>query len=134
MGGYGAFKWALRQPERFAAAASLSAPLDIVAMQERDERPHIRELMTRVYDDRPLAGTGDDLIHLLGARPPAELPRLLLRCGTEDHTLAYNRRFAAACAARGVELDSGFGPGAHEWGYWDTEIRTVLDWLSATSV
>lgn len=32
MGGYGAFKWALRQPERFGAAASLSGALDVVAM------------------------------------------------------------------------------------------------------
>src|SRR5262245_28455065 len=29
MGGYGALKWALRQPERFAAAASLSGALDL---------------------------------------------------------------------------------------------------------
>ena len=129
MGGYGAFKWALRDPSRFAAAASLSAPLDIVELQRTDDRPHIREIMARVFDDRDLAGTGDDLIHLLGTHAPAELPRLLLRCGTEDHTLRYNERFVAACAAHGVALDSGFAPGAHEWAYWDAEIRAVLEWL-----
>ena len=85
--------------------------------------------MARVFDDRDLAGTGDDLIHLLGTHAPAELPRLLLRCGTEDHTLRYNERFVAACAAHGVALDSGFAPGAHEWAYWDAEIRAVLEWL-----
>jgi putative tributyrin esterase len=26
-------------------------------------------------------------------------------------------------------LDSGFGPGEHEWEYWDREIQTVIDWL-----
>ncbi|MEV6493429.1 hypothetical protein AB0M20_33140 [Actinoplanes sp. NPDC051633] len=41
----------------------------------------------------------------------------------------HNQRFVAACASAGIPLDSGFGPGAHEWGYWDTEIRTVLDRL-----
>ena len=29
MGGYGALKWALREPDRFAAAASLSGALDV---------------------------------------------------------------------------------------------------------
>lgn len=127
MGGYGAFKWALREPERFAAAASLSAPLDLVTMAERDERPHIVELIARVYAGRPVAGTGDDLLHLLAKA--TELPRLLLRCGTEDPLLPHNERFVAACHEHGVDLDAAFGPGEHVWAYWDAEIQTVLDWL-----
>jgi S-formylglutathione hydrolase FrmB len=129
MGGYGAFKWALRAPERFAAAASLSGVLDLVHMSESDDRPHITELISRVFADRPVAGTDDDLIHLLATARPAELPRLLLRCGTEDHLLDHNERFLDACKRYGVEIDAALGPGEHEWGYWDTQIRTVLDWL-----
>jgi S-formylglutathione hydrolase FrmB len=53
----------------------------------------------------------------------------MLRCGTEDHLVAQNERFVRACATHGVPLDSGFGPGEHEWGYWDREIQTVIDWL-----
>ena len=34
MGGYGAIKWALRQPHRFAAAASLSGVLDVAAGEQ----------------------------------------------------------------------------------------------------
>jgi putative tributyrin esterase len=130
MGGYGAFKWALRQPERFAAAASLSGALDVAYIQQHDRRPHMRELTARVFADRVLAGSEDDLLHLVTTvADPATLPRLMLRCGTEDHLVAQNERFVRACAKRGVALDSGFGPGEHEWGYWDREIRTVLDWL-----
>jgi S-formylglutathione hydrolase FrmB len=128
MGGYGAFKWALRQPERFAAAASLSGALDLAHIYEWDKRPHMVELVGRVFADRPVAGTPDDLLHLL-ATSGGDLPRLLLRCGTEDHLLAQNERFVAACREHDVELDAGFGPGAHEWGYWDAQIQAVLDWL-----
>jgi putative tributyrin esterase len=133
MGGYGAFKWALRQPERFAAAASLSAPLDLAWTGRHDDRPHIVELIGRVYGDRDLTGSDDDLFHLLATGDPAGLPRLMLRCGTEDHSrnVRHNERFISACAERGVPLDSGFGPGGHEWDYWDREIRTVLDWFGA---
>ncbi len=129
MGGYGAMKWALRQPGRFAAAATLSGALDVAHMQRTDVRPHMRELIPRVFGDREITGGPDDLLHLVGTADPAALPRLMLRCGTEDPLLAQNERFVRACEKRGVDLDSGFGPGAHEWGYWDAEIRTVLDWL-----
>jgi len=128
MGGYGALKWALREPTRFAAAASLSGALDVAGMQQHDDRPHIVELLGRVFG-RPLAGTDDDLLHLVAAAGDGALPRLLLRCGTEDPLLAANERFVAACREHNVDLDADFGPGAHEWGYWDTQIQAVLDWL-----
>ena len=35
----------------------------------------------------------------------------------------------SACREHGVAIDAAFGPGAHEWGYWDAQIRTILDRL-----
>ncbi|AGZ44595.1 alpha/beta hydrolase [Actinoplanes friuliensis] len=128
MGGYGAFKWALRQPERFAAAASLSGAVDLAYMAEKDDRPHITALIETVFAGRPVEGTGDDLLHLL-ATSGGDLPRLMLRCGTEDHLLVHSERFVAAAGKHGVELDAAFGPGAHEWSYWDAQIQAVLDWI-----
>jgi len=129
MGGYGAMKWALREPSRFAAAATLSGALDLAYIQEYDLRPHMRELVARVFPDRDVAGTDEDLLHLVKSADPAALPRLMLRCGTEDHLLKQNERFVATCASAGVDLDSGFGPGGHEWSFWDQHIRTVINWL-----
>jgi putative tributyrin esterase len=129
MGGYGAFRWALRQPERFAAAASLSGALDAAYIQEFDLRPHMRELTGRVFAGRAVQHTDEDLFHLIKRADPGTLPRLMLRCGTEDHLVAQNQRFVAACAAAGVPLDAAFGPGAHEWSYWDAQIQDVLEFL-----
>ncbi|XVU23400.1 alpha/beta hydrolase [Actinoplanes sp. CA-054009] len=129
MGGYGAFKWALRQPERFAAAASLSGALDVAYLQENDHRPHIRALMDRVFGGREAEGADDDLLHLIRGARPADLPRLMLRCGTEDHLVKPNQHFIEACAEAGVTLDSAFTPGDHDWAYWDREIQTVLNWI-----
>ena len=56
MGGYGAFKWALRQPERFAAAASLSGAVDLAALRRGGTRPEDPRLYDRIFGDRPLAG------------------------------------------------------------------------------
>jgi putative tributyrin esterase len=129
MGGYGALKWALRRPDRFAAAATLSGALDAAYVQESDLRPHMRELTARVFAGRTVKGSDDDLLHLLATADRDRLPRLMLRCGTEDHLLAQNERFVAACAAAGIPLDAGFGPGAHDWAYWDVQIQAVLEWL-----
>ncbi|KUL32724.1 alpha/beta hydrolase [Actinoplanes awajinensis] len=129
MGGYGAMKWALREPERFAAAATLSGALDLAYIQDHDLRPHMRALVARVFGDRVVAGGDEDLMHLLREADPVRLPRLMLRCGTEDHLLAQNRRFAAACRTNGVELDAAFGPGEHAWDYWDAQLPAVIDFL-----
>jgi putative tributyrin esterase len=129
MGGYGAFKWALREPQRFAAAAAMSGALDLAYIQEFDLRPHIRALVARVFPDRKVAGTDEDLMRLVREADPASLPRLMLRCGAEDHLVKQNERFVAACAAAGVALDAEFGPGGHEWSYWDKQIQVVLDFM-----
>ena len=129
MGGYGAFKWALGQPHRFAAAASLSGALDMAQRRAAGERweedPH---MLARIFGDRPVAGTGDDLLWLLD-RAGAELPRLYLGCGTEDPLYQENIAFRDACEGRGIALTVDFGPGEHEWGYWDAKIQDVLAWL-----
>src|SRR3954468_8338250 len=113
MGGYGAMKWALRQPERVAAAATLSGALDLAYIQRFDLRPHMRALTRRVLAGRSVQNSDEDLLHPLAPADPAGLPRLMLRCGTEDHLVAQNERFVAACAAHRIPLDAGFGPGAH---------------------
>ena len=126
MGGYGAFKWALRHPDRFAAAASLSGALDLGRLQrEGDHAP----LMAATFGDRSVAGSDDDLFRLLAQAQPATLPPLYLSCGSEDALIGDNRRFIAAAAERGVALTSEIAPGEHEWGCWDAGIRDVLDWL-----
>ena len=126
MGGYGAFKWALRRPGAFAAAASLSGVMDVARLQRDGVFP---DVLRTTFGDASVAGTDEDLLHLLDESEPAGLPRLYLCCGTEDDLLDDNRRFIDAARRRGVDLVFDLDPGGHEWGYWDAHIRDVLDWL-----
>lgn len=125
MGGYGALRWALRRPEAFAAAASMSGALDVAALVRDPERGP--ELAGRVFGAEPAAG--DDVFALLGGVDVERLPRLHVSCGTEDHLVEHSRRFVALAERLGADLTTEFRPGAHEWGFWDAEIRTVLDWM-----
>ena len=131
MGGYGALKWALRYPGRFAAAASLSGALDLAERQRSRGTFDDPQLIDRIFGPRPVGGTDDDLYHLLDRDGLAAtaLPRLYVCCGSEDVLYPQNVRFRDACRDKGIELTVDFGPGEHEWGYWDTKIQDVLAWL-----
>lgn len=125
MGGYGAMKLALRRPERFAAAASLSGGLDVAA------RPnlHADEWRRTFGSPQAAAEASEDLMSLVAAADPATLPRLRAWCGTEDFLLEESRTFRDACARAGVSLDYSESPGAHDWDAWDEQIQPLLDWL-----
>ena len=126
MGGYGALKWALRHPDRFAAAASLSGALDLVQLQLEGGRPAV---MDAALGDGSVAGTPDDLFHLLEAAVPGSLPRLFVGCGAQDELLDHTRRWADRAATRGIPVTVDIGPGQHEWGYWDDRIEAVVTWM-----
>lgn len=126
MGGYGAMRWALTHPDRFAAAASLSGVLDLAALQRAGEH---EEVLDRVFGTGPVAGTEHDLLTLLARAEPGTLPALYACCGTEDPLLAGQEAFAAAAGAAGAALTVRSGPGGHDWAYWDAMIQDVLAWL-----
>ena len=125
MGGYGALKWALREPQRFAAAAGLSSVADVRALVEGGQREGLFQV---VFGGEPVPDDAD-LLHLAGALDPAEAPRLFVCCGTEDALVDGNHRLVDLLKRRGFDLVSDFGPGEHEWGYWDARIQDVLAWL-----
>jgi putative tributyrin esterase len=127
MGGYGAFKLALRRPERFAAAASLSGALDLARILRDREDSDDPRMMKRLFGDAPVAGTDDDLFALLATAKAA--PPLYLSCGIDDALIGDNYAFELACAEHGIDLTTDYGPGEHEWGYWDRTIQDVLAWL-----
>ena len=127
MGGYGAMKWALRQPDRFAAAASLSGVLDVAAGNK--VRPNDPHLFTRVFGDSAVTGTPDDLGWLREQIEPDALPALWVGCGTEDPLYGQSVRFVEACASAEVPVTTSFVAGAHTWDLWDAQIQQVLAWL-----
>jgi S-formylglutathione hydrolase FrmB len=134
MGGYGAAKWLLQQPDQFIAGASLSGVMDIAERFERaianPEEPLRQATVGLVYGDTSPAGTRADLMHLVTERMQAgPTPPLLQICGTEDFLIEDNHRFRDFAQQAGYPLTYREGPGDHSWGFWDREIQTVLDWL-----
>jgi putative tributyrin esterase len=126
MGGYGALKWALHHPDRFAAVASLSGAVDV-----RKLLPARPEIYRRVFDER--IGPDDVLEELLQRHAASDLPPMYIGCGTEDDLFDGSVQFAEQAAAAGVEAHTDFRPGGHEWAVWDATIPDVLAWLPLAS-
>jgi len=132
MGGYGAFKWALSQPERFAGAASLSGALHLGS---RDGDPTWAGLAEATFGRRPISGTPNDVLWLLdqALASGGPVPALYLACGEDDPLIRDNHAFVAAAEGRVPSLTTDFGPGIHDWAYWDRTIQDVLAWLPLAS-
>ncbi|TDC33958.1 alpha/beta hydrolase family protein [Micromonospora sp. KC213] len=128
MGGYGAVKWALRHPDRFAAAASLSGALNVAHRRNHPTRPPDARVWHTVWGDRAVADGDDDTVALVRSAGP-DTPALYVACGTEDFLHEDNLTFVEAARERGVPLTVDFSPGDHDWAYWDAKIQDVLSWL-----
>jgi S-formylglutathione hydrolase FrmB len=127
MGGYGAFKMALKCPEKFCAAASLSGALEMDWMTSA--RP---EEARRIFGDlKSLAGSEYDALTMLEQLQASgkPIPKLFQACGTEDFLYDANLRFKTAVETKGLDYTYLEKPGTHCWEFWDDTIQDVLKWL-----
>jgi S-formylglutathione hydrolase FrmB len=135
MGGYGAFKLALRRPGSFAAAASLSGALDMADRALTADAALRQDMRLAFGNVRKIRGSDNDLFawaeRLAKRRGPK--PRLYQCCGTGDHLYRGNVRFRDHARALGLDLTYDEGPGGHDWAYWDRTIQDVLRWLPLAS-
>lgn len=131
MGGYGAFKMALRHPERFAAAASLSGALDVADLVNIKDPAWEIEMQTIFGDLNQIAGSDNDLFHLAAqiAQSNQPKPTLFQWCGTEDFLYEGNIKFRDFVQKLPFDFSYSEGPGDHTWDHWDAQIQNVLNWL-----
>lgn len=132
MGGYGAMKLALRCPDKFAAAASLSGAVYI--LNHKDEMEENQEFINIFGGYDKMEGSENDLRFLADKLACShELkPKLFQCCGTEDFLYQDNLKFRDYCKKLSLDLTYEEEPGVHEWGYWDKKIQRVLEWLPLT--
>ncbi|MCX7772895.1 MAG: esterase family protein, partial [Clostridia bacterium] len=131
MGGYGAFMIALRNPEKFSAAASLSGALELDHVFDLSAIIAPRQVKA-LFDSKEEYRASDYHLPNLLKKHAAEgtrLPRFFQCCGTEDMLYPINREFMASAKAYGIDLTYEEGPGDHDWSYWDANIQRVLAWI-----
>ncbi len=135
MGGYGAWYLALRRPDLFAKAASMSGALDLAFLHGMERyRNADKPINWRNIVDDPdhIAGTSADLIALydgLVSNGTQNIPALYQSCGTEDVLYELNLSMRDRLQKRGCDLTYHSDKGDHSWDFWDRDIQNVLQWL-----
>ncbi len=143
MGGRGTIKYAVNFPERFAAAAVLSAaPQDFQQM-----RPGHEEMMLDTENfrlKRSLNNAGglaafiashENVWDIIDRKAgTGTLPRLLFACGEDDSLIYRNLMiFKEHCKEIGLEAEWFTLPGyKHEWSFWDLAIQEALKFFGLT--
>lgn len=128
MGGYGAFKIAMRNPDIFAGACSMSGVTDIATrVEEKIWDPDMKLIFG---DDRftSVRGSDADLFALAEKMKDCpNAPKLLQICGTDDFLWEDNLRFRDHAKALGLDHIWEEHPGNHNWDFWNLHVCTALD-------
>jgi putative tributyrin esterase len=130
MGGFGAFMLALRNPDLFGAAASLSGGLaSSVHVAESYSRSEITRMIgpvygphARAYDPQLVAG-----LRVKDARRPA----LYFNCGRNDYLYGMNADYRTHLLNIGYEHTYEEFEGEHNWDYWTRHLPDALKFLQA---
>jgi len=135
MGGYGALRIGLANPDRYRCIGSFSGVVDIAALAEAAAAVNQPNdfLVPVLGPKREVLPQADTfwLLEQAAALPTAKQPRVLATCGLQDiepyDILAQNRRLAAH--AKGLPIDYRYleWEGAHEWYFWD---RSLVEFIA----
>lgn len=136
MGGYGAIRNGLKYAENFGCVIGLSAALVHDTWKDADNSAPIFTFRRNYYEavfgeyDKVKGSDKDPKALLLKLKEEGRpVPKMYLCCGTEDGLVTVNRDFRDFLNENGVDLTYVEGPGKHDWVFWDTYIKKVLDWL-----
>lgn len=131
MGGYGAVKIALRNPDKFCGCITLSGVVDIAKVVV--ERNWVREFTSIWGEDYidTVPGSDQDLFALVEsyANSDKPKPRIFSACGDDDFLLADNLRFRDFMEDKEFEFKYEQHPGNHNWVFWNENLPRGLDYL-----
>ena len=124
MGGYGAIKLALREPDKFCTAAGLSSA---VGGPVRWKNGAIGKA---IMGEEGLLKADDDLFRL--AEKTVKLqnaPRLFMAIGKQDTLYDDNTDFRRHLDFINYPYTYLESDGSHNWEFWDKYIKIALDWM-----
>lgn len=125
MGGYGALKCALTDPERYAACAAFSAVADLPDRVKNADTETGLEFQAIFGPDR-VVPEDCDLFALLRQVDPGRAPRIKTYCGESDELFESNQRLAKALRAQGFSNTFEHWQGGHDWIFWDKAAERAI--------
>lgn len=118
MGGHGAFYQALRNPDIWGIAGSMSGGMDITKFTDRW---HLKALLGN-YKDNPDHWEENAIVGMAKLAKDAGL-HLIFDTGVDDFFLEVNRTLHQRFLELGVSHDYTERPGGHSKDYWENSIQ-----------
>lgn len=136
MGGYGAIRNGLKYHNTFGYLAGLSSALITDGIEKRTDDSETffegRAYAEECFGDLDRVANSDKNPKWLAGKLLQEnvsIPKIYMACGEEDFLLNENRDFKNYLENIGVDVLYEEAPGGHDWDFWNTYIKKVLDWL-----
>ena len=121
----------LRLPNQinFPKAAPLSAVFQAQTLIDLEWIDFSAKAITGENTD--IKGTNLDTYHLLEQAivSNAQLPELLIMCGTEDFLYEDNLEFIRTLDEKGISYTFEDSPGEHNYAFWDKAIKRAIEWF-----
>ncbi len=125
MGGYGAFVQALKHPDSYAAAASLSGVMDIT---RHPDSWGLKKSLGQ-YSDNTEKWKANNPLHLSQKVALKTSPALLLICGRDDFAFPENQAMAHQLDLLNYSAQFQEEDGAHTHTFWKTHIATAVEFI-----
>ena len=133
MGGFGALKFALKRPDLFVFAGSMSGAFDAPRLSAKNEGFGWDDLSPSVLEvfgkETSRTRFENDLFGIIRRIPEKEttfVPYIYLDCGLDDGFLEVNRELSGLLEAKGIFFEYHEIAGGHDWDYWDKQIQIIL--------
>ena len=129
MGGYGALRNGIVYSDTFSHVAGFSSAAHIFDGKEHDARlmdesAIFGDIKKAAKTDHNMTVAFDNLI--TENRP---VPKFYIACGTEDGLYKANVEFKDFLIRKGADVTWDEEKRGHDWDFWDSQIKKVLDWL-----
>lgn len=130
MGGYGAIKFGLKYPDKFAIVGSFSGALAATSINEKKTLEWIAKSLLDAFgemgSETRKANDIFQIVQNLSEEKIKALPFIYLDCGTEDFLFKDNQEFARLLAEKKIRHEYRQLPGAHTWSYWNSQLQQFL--------
>lgn len=129
MGGYGAIKFGLKYPEKFALVGSFSGALGAASLNEKNAGNIGKNIDAILGDEKSENRRANDIFQIIreiSDEKKKSLPFIYFDCGTEDFLFQNNIDFAALLVEKKVPHEYRQLPGRHDWVFWDSQVQEFL--------
>ena len=125
MGGFGALRNGIVYSKNFSHVAGLSSAVHI--FEDTSEEANIG-LFDNIEDaSKTNKNPRVAVEEMISEKRP--IPKFYMACGTKDDLMPANISFRNYLQEKGIEVTWDEDDYGHDWDFWDSQIKKVLDWL-----